>query len=214
MWVQLTAARLVTEAGKKKMYHPGDWVDIGEQTAMRLIADGLARTADPALLVTDLQGAGVVAYGADAEQVETAARALRQLLPGCAVMTSDAPKLSFARTLFWDTALPIRPELVTVGLRLLRTWDFAAVVWNYDDLASAHGSPEERGQTARLIHDLRVPVYDPRFLFVRRCKAGQDFLKVWRSERGEPKLALARSFYHLTPKPLLCPLPPTWLRAA
>jgi hypothetical protein len=200
----------MTVAGKKRMYYGGDWVDIGEQTAIRLITDGLARTSDPALLTNDFTGAGVLAYGEDKAQVEQAALLLRKLIPGLAVQTADEPKLSFSRNLFWNVACPVRPELVSAGLRLLRTWEIAAVVYSYDELASAHGTPEDRTKTAQKVHDLRVPVYDERLLFVKRCRVGQEFLKAWREESGEPKLALLRSLY--TVKALLCPLPVTWLK--
>lgn len=212
MWVQLTAPRQVTISGKKLMFYAGDWVDIGDQTALRLITDGLARTSDPALLVQDYVGAGVVAYGEDKNEVEQSALFLRKLLAGLAVQTAEEPKLAFSRTLLWDVSLAVRPELISAGLRLLRTWEIAAVVQSYDELASANGTPEDRGKTAQLVHDLRVPVYDPRLLFVRRCRNGQEFLKGWRSETGEPRLALLRSLYAV--KALFCPLPTTWLQAA
>lgn len=212
MWVQLTSPRLITVQGKKTMFYNGDWVEIGDQTALRLITDGLARTSDPALMVHDFAGAGVVAYGEDKEQVEQAALLLRKLLPGLAVQTSDEPKLSFSRSLLWNTGFAVRPELVNTGLRLLRTWELAAAVYSYDDLASASGTPEDRMKTAKLVHDLRVPVYDPRLLFVKRCRVGQEFMRVWKDEGGDAKLALLRSLY--TVKAKLCPLPTTWLQAA
>lgn len=212
MWIQLTSPRLITVAGKKTMFYGGDWVEIGDQTALRLITDGLARTSDPALMTQDFAGAGVVAYGDDQTQVDQAALLLRKLLPGLAVQTADEPKLSFSRTLLWNTAFPVRIELVSAGLRLLRTWEIAAAVHSYDELASAHGTPEERIKTAQAVHDLRVPVYDPRLLFVKRCRVGQEFMRVWKAESGEARLALLRSLYAV--KPLLCPLPTTWLQAA
>ncbi len=212
MWIQLLTPRLLTVSGKQRNYQSGDWVEIGDQMARRLIADGLAQVGDPTLLLSDLAGAGVVAYGDDSVQVEAAAMELRGFLPGMAVQTSGSPKLSFARTLLWDTTLSFRAELAPVGLNLLRTWEVSAVVTSYDELASMQGSPEDRTRTASVIRDLRSLMYEPRFLFLKRCKAGQDFIREWKGEDGDIYLAFLRALYAV--KPLFCPLPVTWLKVA
>ena len=82
--------------------------------------------------------------------------------------------------------------------------------WKYDELASRFGSNEERDRTEEIIHDLRVMVYDPRCLFIKRCTDTEHLIEMWAAERGQGshKLAFLRALYIV--KPLICALPISW----
>lgn len=128
--------------------------------------------------------------------------------------TSSAdPRTSFyPRTLWWDPAVPLRLELVPVGFNFLHHWHVAAPLYDYNTLAFQHGTIEERLATTAAIGDLRVPLYETRALFLRRCDETNALLAAWALEReggGDERLAFQRALW--TVKPLILPLPITWI---
>ena len=210
MWVQLLITRQIEVSGRTRTYHPGDWVDIGKQTALRWCADGIARAADVRAL--ELSGCGVIV--ADAAQRERSSPGdwLRSIAPGVEIAAPGDDALPFPRTLLWDGGV-LRPELLGVGFRLLEKWEMAAPLWSYDQLASAIGSEAERERTRAVVRELRVPVYHTGLVFVRRCPTTRELMVAWAEEREgsrEDKLAFLRAMYRV--KPLLCALPPTWVK--
>ena len=46
VWVQLLAVKQIEQAGRTRTYRPGDYVEVGKQTANRWVADGVARYPD------------------------------------------------------------------------------------------------------------------------------------------------------------------------
>lgn len=180
---------------------------MGKQSALRWIIDGSARALAPQKFdAAELKGCGVVLMGDSAPSVR-----LTQYIPTLPVTANNTPDLPYARTLIWDTAFPLRPELVPVGLGLLDKWEVAAPLASYDTLAIHIGSEVARERTAAVIHDLRVPVYDTRLLFVKRCRAGRDLLGAWAAERetgDHDGLCFLRALWRV--KPLVNALPCTW----
>lgn len=206
-WIQLLSIQHFEKAGISRTYYPGDWIDIGLQSAQRLVTDGLARFATPQKLGAVLAGCGMVLSGTPA-----GANKLRAAYPTLAIAPAGANGLPYARTLFWDADLPLRPELVRVGFGLLSTWEVAVPLASYQELAAHVGTPGARERTAAVVRDLRVPLYEPRLVFVRRCRSGEALLDAWQSERDsgdEPRLCLLRALY--TVKPLVCALPVSWI---
>ena len=87
--------------------------------------------------------------------------------------------------LFWDTSARMRIELVLVGLGLLlHGWQVVVPLMSYDTLARDVGGEEDRALTEEMLHDLRVPVYDPRVIFARRCEESARLLEAWQEEKG------------------------------
>lgn len=208
-WIQLLRITQIEKAGVSRTYYPGDWVDVGRQTAQRWVVDGAARWAAPQTFAGSLAGCGVALVG----DIEQAAR-VRTALPQLAVEPIVAPELKFARTLVWQTDFALRPELVPVGFGLLETWEVAAPLVSYDELAIHVGTPEARARTQDVIHDLRVPLYAGRLLFIRRCRAGEELLAAWAVERetgDDDRLCLLRAIYRV--KPLICALPTMWSKS-
>jgi len=114
--------------------------------------------------------------------------------------------------LLWDTSAALRVEIIPIGFNLLAKWDLAVPIMPEQVLAADLGTPEERAMTEEVIHDLRVPVYDTRVLFVRRNRTTERLMGIWLEERmtGEP-LAFMRALGKVKPKPLICALPATWI---
>lgn len=141
-----------------------------------------------------------------------AASKARQL--GLKVYIGNPLEASFDRALIVGRAT-IPWDLVPAGFHFLERWDAACPLWRYGVLAADLGTEAERAQTRVLIRDLRVMVYAPELLFVRRSTEGMALLGQWRQEcgvDGEPRLAFLRALYQV--KPLFCALPANWLAEA
>lgn len=209
MWIKLLAIKQIDVRGQKHTCHPGDWVDIGKQTARRWIAAGEAE-------VPSMKKSGLIA--------EDAGAVVRgDMLAGSILLTKYAEGLTvieagreleipFARTLFFKAPAPIRPELFPIGFHLLETWEVVIPLFDYNVLACHIGTEEERARTENIIHDLRVPLYDTRLMFMRDCGNTKRLLKTWavETESGDDeRLAFLRALYQV--KPFVLALPTTWL---
>ena len=119
--------------------------------------------------------------------------------------------LPFPKTLIWETSLNLRGGLVFAGFKLLEKWQVAVPLWDYNELACHVSDETDREATARIVRDLRVPMYDQRMVFMRRCKDTQRLLELWcreRREEGDDRLAFLRALYVV--KPTVCALPASW----
>jgi hypothetical protein len=198
VWVRLKAIQYLSENGRQVTRYPGEWVQVGNQLARQWIANGDADRPD----MPDMQampGCGIVL---------TSAKACTRPPGGLELVHADQPELAFANTLVWS-GVNFRGDLLTTGFTLLDTWEVAAPILSYTILARDIGSDEDRAATCDVVRDLRVPVYDVRFLFLRRCDATRRLLKTWHNEAGDRSLAFLRALYRV--KPLLCALPTTWV---
>lgn len=216
-WVKLCSVKYIMKSGRLRKFGPGDLVAVGRQHAERWIEDGSA-TLPPEYMTANgaaptPYSAGVVVRGCDYAYA-------RKTIDGCAmqldvvVCEHTRTPMPFERTLIWDAALPLRTELLPVGFGWLDTWQVVAAIPDYDHLARDYGEASDRAATrAVTCNELRVPVYHPGIVFVRRSPQTRQFLATWDAERlkdGVPELALLRAI-HVT-KPLLCAAPMTWIR--
>lgn len=203
MWIQLLTCRQFDIDGTTRRYMPGDWVEIGKQTALRMIEQGEARAVQPVKL--DLPaGSGVLLSPVN----HTARITLHKV--GEIPVADGEPRLEYERTLIWDARANLRLELLSAGLRMLDRWQIAAPLWSYTELAVDIGSQAERERTKAVIRELRVPVYDTRILFMRRCAESEEVLRLWKAEKGDERLRFMRAVYEV--KPLILALPVTWRR--
>ncbi len=203
MWVRLKSVQYISRHGKQVTCYPGGWVEGGKQLALSWLATDQAERPDlPNLEI--IVGCGVVAREADT-------RMIKSRLPGLDVVSGEST-LAFERSLLWDPAANFRVELATAGFEMLKTWEVAVPLASYEVLARDIGDEEERASTRAVIRDLRVPFYEPRVLFVRRCRAARELLVAWREEGeagGDGRLAFLRALYRV--KPLVLALPTTWV---
>jgi len=211
VWVQaLRSVNGETDGhGRIANYQPGDIFSVGRQRAQ--ILESCGAVCIPAIFrqeyresILGLQDTSIVlTNGGDLS-------ALQARFPGAHITTGTAYALDSARTLFWDTAYNLRAELLPVGFYRLRNWQVVAPLYSYQRLARDLGTPDDRAKTEAVIHDLRVPVYDVRCLFIRRCSETEELLRLWQAETGDRLLAFMRALYQV--KPILCALPLTWQR--
>lgn len=137
------------------------------------------------------------------------------------IVASDMTTWPFERALLVGPAAALPWSLVEAGLHLVETWDAAAPLMVGDDdqhvrlAADIEATDTERKRTAKLLGDLRVPVYASGLLFVRRSEVTIDLIETWRAEMvhgPDERLAFVRALFRCKPK--LCALPSIWTGAA
>jgi len=208
MWIRLKVIKDIDRAGRPHRYQPGDWVDVGKQTALLWLTRNEADIPKFAEMIGSPSKAGIVIQADVLEPHSLRLNALGLGLP----LQLGLPQTAYERTMIWNPQTKIRPEMVYTGFSFLENWEVACPLCDYRELASTLGSAQERIELKKVIRDLRVPVYNPQWLFVRRCANTERLIKLWQdyhtSGRDE-RLAFLQAFYEV--KPLLLALPTTWL---
>ncbi len=182
-------------------YHPGDWLKVKLRQARQLCADGTAWAPRPEQLYDN--GCGVVLTG----NAESGRKQLKNLT---IAITEGPAAIEYDRTLIWDAALPIQVAILPVGFSLLDNWQVCVPLFDYETLAAGVGDEADRERTRAIIRDLRVPLYEPRLMFVKDCEEGHHLVRLWQQEmaKGDYRLAFARALYQV--RPLICALPADW----
>ena len=117
--------------------------------------------------------------------------------------------IPYSKTMLWNPDFKLDQSLIPVGLSLLEKWEIAVPVSDYNLLARDIGTAAERKQTEKVLHDLRVPVYDTRLIFTRKCIAIDRLFELWYNEEGDERLSFLRCLYAV--KPYILALPSIWL---
>ena len=205
MWIQLLAPKNIEESGKNRRYNPGDWVDVGKQTALLWLSDNSAHLPDMIESGFNLNGAGILT-----DHKELLCTRLKEQAKGLEIL-EGAPCLPFEKTILLDAALPLRTSLIPVGISMLDTWEIAVPLMDYKIMAINLGTEAEREQTKAVIRDLRVPVYNTQLMFVKRTQDTERLIDNWRNA-GKSPLAFLRELYKI--KPFILALPCTWTTGA
>jgi hypothetical protein len=210
MWVQFLKPRSFERSGVKLRRYPGDWDEVGRQTALRWQAEGAVYIPPVEIKKTVALvpgSAGVLVAHGDTRTAKS------QLGNQELAYEIGEPALPWARTAIWDGLVAVRPALIPIGLQLLDAWEAAIPLCDYEHLARDEGTEEEQQATAAVIRDLRVPVYDTRLMFLRDCENTRRLMAAWKREGtdGNERLAFLRALYR-TPL-LVLALPVTWLGA-
>jgi hypothetical protein len=205
MWIQLKAIKRILVNGKNETRYPGDWVNVGKQSARRWIADGAAWDPNADISANFPDESGILVIG---NKVPTGVPIALDSIP---VKTGLVPYMPWKHTLIWNPTCPIQSSLVNVGLGFLDVWDVAMPLWDYDVLAKNVGTKKDQEKTKAVVRDLRVPIYDTRLIFIRQGRITERLLETWMDEiieGGDTRLAFLRAFYQV--KPLMLALPVTW----
>lgn len=205
MWIQLKSSKAFPVQGIMTRFHPGDWVDVGKQTARHWIADGAAWDPNAKMGEDFPEESGML--------IINSGNVLVSPPKACSLSTQTGltPFMPWERTLIWNSACPLQPSTVAVGLGLLDVWDIAMPLWDYKVLAQNVGTEADQARTKRIVRDLRVPLYETRIIFIKKCKTTENLLETWLDEGeegGDTRLAFLRAFYQV--KPLMLALPVTW----
>jgi len=131
---------------------------------------------------------------------------------GLEITHSEDYTLKYLYTLFWNGG-SLRTELLPISFELLKKWEIAIPIGDFNVLAANVGSEVDRRLTKSVLGDLRVPLYDVRQIYARRCSAVQTLLDAWKLEQekvpgGDSRLAFLRALY-VNPL-LILALPPSW----
>ena len=203
MQVQLKRQKQVDRHGQKVVYQPGDWLDVGAMKAKEWLADGSASIPPPQIAELLSRGCGLNVMGPIPPTILPRLQENDKL----GVTENTEPDLPYPQTCIWHPGIPLRPEILPVGFALLDTWQVACPLWDYKELACHMGDEAEKERTEAIIHDLRIPMYDTRLMWVRRCGDTQRLIDQWKAE-GDGKLAFLRALYQT--KPMILALPVTW----
>lgn len=206
VWIQAISIVHIEKNGQLKTLREGDWGTVGRHQARELLARGAARILSPGTLrdVQELTDCAIYIRGTilDSQRSQIAAKH-----PGVAVLPwSGFPSPEVGRFLLWDMSAPLRHELIVVGLGLLTKWQVACPLLNYDTLAGNIGTEQERAATKAIIHDLRVPVYNPKVIFARQGEETKKLFSLW---NDGSELSFLRAIYQA--RALTLALPPSWI---
>jgi hypothetical protein len=205
MWVELTANKQVEHGGKKKVYHAGDRTSLSLFHALEWINEGCAKPLDSVVMTTSVPKDGGIIVTAEDGQAEAAKRLKYDVVKGL-------PALVWTRTMLWDTSAQLRIDLISPAFMWLSWWECVVPLWSYTELAASMGDEKEREYTKSIVRDLRVPVYDPRCMWLRKCPDCAELLRLFGEEKTKGKddrLALLRAIYMV--KPVICAAPASWI---
>lgn len=206
VWVQ---ALEICEYNGETNY-PGDWFETSRANAKRWMSEKRVDIRDPKkkAVVQELFDCGVSLKG---EDFAPTMNVLVQQFPGLEISLGN--ELTHPRCLLWDIRADLRTELIPVGMDLLKTWHVAIPLLDYDTLARDITGGKDRDLTLEQVHDLRIPVYDTRVIFARRCRDTNALFGAWDEERergSDERAAFLRALHRTIP--LINALPPTWVR--
>lgn len=204
VWVKAKSIVRISENGQIKTFHPGDWCLMGKQQARDCLTRNEVEILKPAVLqsVQDLYDCAIFLKG-ELEEIQRGV--LVATFPGVPVQQYESYP-NYGRFLIWDTGANLRRELILTGFKLLEKWQIAVPLCNYNMLASDIGTPKVRKETEAIIHDLRVPVYDSRVIFARRCSETKKLFEQW---QNGSQLEFLQALYQS--RPVVNALPPSWL---
>ena len=203
MWVQLRQPKYIEMNGVQRKYNPGDWVDVGKQSALMWIAEGAAELPE----AIDFKQY----YGSAAGIITDDKARLSKVLTSYSesnILEEMHPSVSWERNCWIHSSLQFRPELIAIGMGLLDRWQICVPLMDYGILAmSLDVNEAEKVRTKEIIRDLRVMCYDTRLMFYRNEPEVTRLIELWRKEGSTP-LAFLRALY--TVKPFILALPTTW----
>jgi len=196
--------------GRRERYHPGDWFQARNMEIRQRLARGEIILASDIGIprIYKVEDCGVVTADTSFTEARLGVRGI-----GLEITYTADFVLQYPYTLFWNGGT-LRTELLPTSFELLKKWEIAIPLVDFGTLAEGVGTEEDRKLTLSVLGDLRVPLYDIRQIYARRCPAVSELLQVWKAEQekiqeGDARLAFLRALY---PNPLLIlALPPSWI---
>lgn len=112
------------------------------------------------------------------------------------------------RILIIEEGATPKPQLFSQGFRWLDRWDMIAPFRPYRELAAdlVKGKTEKEIATLQ-IGDLRVPVFDPRLVFIKSTPETRKLWEIYEKHKNswDPRIAFLAAVWET--KPLIKPLP-------
>lgn len=220
-WVILNTVKHIRKGGVQRAYQPGDSVDVGRQTALEWILDGSAK--DPyGQMGAPLEATGKIdsRYGVVIRCAEGhATHEALGVLAGRVEIQYGEPSVPFEYTFIWRPDQKISPRLLNYGfMRIMAdedrasAWEIAACLIGGNRLANSFGTSHERRRTLKAVGDLRLPVYESRMVWVRKCPSAVAVIENWARQLEEVGAdehhAFLRALY--VKRAMLCTMPYDW----
>lgn len=210
-WVRcLKPINRTDEQGKKHAFYKGDWFQARNQEIRKRLSLGEIELATSLgqTRVFRVEDCGVIT--SDSKILESH---LGLHGKGLDITYSSDFILKYPYNLFWNGG-KLRTELLPISFELLRKWEIAIPIGNFDILAESAGTPADRALTKAVLGDLRVPLYNVRQIYAKRCPAVKQLFKTWKLEKakitgGDSRLSFIRALY-VNPL-LILALPPSWI---
>ena len=210
MWLQLLEfKRIKDKHGRDILHYKGEMVYIkNKQIAQKWIDTEAA--VDVRFISEDVpKDTGILLLNEG--RIPKWAKALE--LP----VTVGDPSVPYAYTIIWNPGVQPQGALMATALRVVAKhgWDLAVPIYSYHKLARDCGRPEARLRTKSVIHDLRVPCYNPGLMFIKRNDRTTALIERWQEEKKveypDDRLSFLRALWHV--KPFILPLPVLWIKA-
>ena len=198
--------------GAYRTYRPGDWFECNNQELALLLSERkISVQRNMPAITQEITGGDCVIVITGGELKRGREFVASTGIP--VVTGNESFPDDYSRYLWWHTDAPLRLDLMPLGFhRVGAGWQTAIPLWRYNTLARDVGTPEARQRTEDVIHDLRVPVFDTRLIYIRRDDDTEHLLALWLEERktgDDDKLCFMRALYAV--KPLNCALPVSWV---
>ena len=205
VWVKALSIVRVEKNGKVETFHPGDWCAMGKHQARDCLAKNQVEILKSAVLqsVQKLTDCAILLRSA---LVEPRLGILAAKYPAIPINLYEEKFPEQSRFLLWDPTAELKHELILTGFNLLDTWQMAVPLLDYNVLASDVGTEQERQATEAIIHDLRVPIYDTRVMFIRQCRETRQLFEMW---QDKSQLGFLQALYQCIP--IINALPPAWI---
>lgn len=212
-YVVLNYVKNIRVRGELKTFQAGDTVNVGKQTALEWIIDGTAKDPfgqmGPPIIPKDTTEFGIVAVAKKGSVPLGGLGVYAKTLP----ITYGLPKVTHKYTCIWSPAKRVTPSMLNYGfLRVLDTWEMAAMLKSLTQQAGDIGSPKEQARTLKAVGSLKLPIYDARLVWVRRTEASVAVIKQWCTEvqrKADTYHSFLRALY--ANKAMMCTLPMDWI---
>lgn len=211
MWIKLKSAQTIDVNGTPTRYFPGDWIDVGNGYAHRLISQGLAEKPGVNVLseLVDYTSGMLVIGSLDTNHQQQ----IKSTIPHIEIMLGDELEIPFSETLLYNSKLKkLRVEMLPIGFKWLKSFQIIISLLDYTTLAIHLGNSNDQLKAKEILKEMRVPVYDTNLIFIRRCDETKELVSQWKENRTiftDDKLAFLCALYQV--KPLHLALPNTWI---
>lgn len=206
VWVRAKTILHIENNGKMRQVHPGDWCQVGRHQAREWLANNQCEILKREVLTTVQDLTNCAIYLKNSNEQERGHISAK--FPGVPIVDWRGYPAKHGRFLVWDMTAQLRQDLILVGFNLLLKWQCAIPLVGFDVLAEAVGTPVEQEETKTVVHDLRVPMYNPKVIFARRCHETMGLFDRW---DGVGELSFLRALYQS--RPIVNALPPTWINS-
>ena len=209
--VQIDSETTIRQNGRNVRYYAGEWVSVGRQKALWLIAEGKGRMAENIEL--------------DSEHLtfcvpDDSVTIVTPFNPSPSVVVAPT-ELPSKKTVFFDGSydyqdkktlgLVNNPAILSLFVDLLGEYDVVLILYSFE--LTVLDTKAELDVTKDVVFDLRIPTYQNCAVGIADTKNGQQFFAEWQNQQQfGTKHALLRALFITSCRAYYCP--PHWGKGA